>query len=69
MISTTEHIQRAIKNNRKIRQAVKDMPNDQELGDYVRQVYSKEIEEADKRQQSINFPEPDETFLTVYKYK
>lgn len=75
MTSTAEYIRRAITRNKQVNDAIRNKPNDQELGSYVRELfrYDRSIHIMDEeqlgKQNRLNFPEDDETFLTQYEYK
>ncbi len=74
MTSTGEYIRRAIARNKQVSSAVRNMPNDQELGEHVRSLYKYDesvhnLNQEQSGQTRLNFEGENETFSTQYKYK
>ena len=70
MTSMAERIQKRISRDKSVQEAVKNTPNDYELGEQVRQLFKDDISD-DRDQLSINFNKnitDNETLLNKKKY-
>ena len=70
MTSMAERIQKRISRDKAVQEAVKNTPNDFELGEQVRQLFKNEISD-DRDQLSLNFNKnitDNETLLNKKKY-